>query len=103
MTRKSLTLEAMKIQERLDLYESFAALRELREKVEGSRSFFPELSGNEVHALVNIAVALWVRKSGGEQPPPPTPECKTEAERTAYAFGWFKALETVQQQKEVTK
>ena len=101
MTRKSLTLEAMKIPERLDFDETQAALRELREKVEGSRSFFPELSGNEVHALVNIAVALWVRKSGGEQPPPPPPECKTEAERTAYAFGWFKALETVNQKKEV--
>jgi hypothetical protein len=25
---------------------------------------------------------------------PAPPECKTEAERTAYAFGWFKALET---------
>ena len=97
--KKSLALEAMKIPERLDFEETQAALHELREKVEGSRSFFPELSGNEVHALVNIAVALWVRKSGGEQPPPPPPECKTEAERTAYAFGWFKALETVQQKR----
>lgn len=101
--KKSLALEAMKIPERLDFDESLAALRELREKSDSMRNFFPELSGNEVHALVNIAVALWVRKSGGEQPPPPPPECKTEAERTAYAFGWFKALETVQQKKEVTK
>lgn len=29
-----------------------------------------------------------------EQPAPP-PECQTEAEKTAYAFGWFKALESV--------
>ena len=29
-----------------------------------------------------------------EQPAPP-PECQTEAEKTAYAFGWFKALELV--------
>jgi len=99
--KKSLSLEAMKIPERLDFYESLAALRELSEKVEGSRCFFPALSGNEVHALVNIAVAIWVKKNGGEQPPPPPPECKTEAERTAYAFGWFKALETVRQKKEV--
>ena len=26
------------------------------------------------------------------QPEPP-PECKTEAEKTAYAFGWFKSME----------
>lgn len=25
---------------------------------------------------------------------PPPPECQTEAEKTAYAFGWWKALET---------
>jgi hypothetical protein len=29
------------------------------------------------------------------QPAPPPPECKTEAEQTAYAFGWWKALESV--------
>lgn len=27
-----------------------------------------------------------------EHPEPP-PECKTEAEKTAFAFGWFKAME----------
>jgi len=27
-------------------------------------------------------------------PPDPPPECKSEAEKTAFAFGWFKALET---------
>lgn len=27
-----------------------------------------------------------------EQPAPP-PECQTEAEKTAFAFGWWKALE----------
>ena len=26
-------------------------------------------------------------------PPDPPPECKSEAEMTAFAFGWFKALE----------
>ena len=31
-----------------------------------------------------------------EQPAPP--ECKTEAEKTAYAFGWYKALESVREQ-----
>ncbi len=29
------------------------------------------------------------------QPAPPPPECKTEAEQTAYAFGWWKALESM--------
>ena len=27
-------------------------------------------------------------------PPDPPPECETEAEKTAFAFGWWKALET---------
>ena len=26
-------------------------------------------------------------------PPDPPPECSTDAEKTAFAFGWFKALE----------
>jgi len=30
-----------------------------------------------------------------KRPAPPPPECKTEAEQTAYAFGWWKALESV--------
>jgi hypothetical protein len=30
-----------------------------------------------------------------QKPAPPPPECKTEAEQTAYAFGWWKALEYV--------
>jgi hypothetical protein len=29
---------------------------------------------------------------------PTPPECKTEAEKTAFAFGWFKALESVREQ-----
>lgn len=37
------------------------------------------------------------RKALAEQPAPP-PECQTEAEKTAFAFGWFKALETVREQ-----
>ena len=31
-----------------------------------------------------------------EQPAPP-PECQTDAEKTAFAFGWWKALESVRQ------
>ena len=37
-----------------------------------------------------------LRDALAEQPAPP-PECKTEAEKTAYAFGWFKALESVRE------
>jgi hypothetical protein len=32
-----------------------------------------------------------------EQPTPP-PECKTEAEKTAFGFGWWKALESQREQ-----
>lgn len=28
-----------------------------------------------------------------EQTPPAPPECKTDDEKTAYAFGWYKAME----------
>ena len=38
-----------------------------------------------------------LREALAEQPAPP-PECQTEAEKTAYAFGWFKALEYVRNQ-----
>ena len=37
-----------------------------------------------------------LREALAEQPSPP-PECQTEAEKTAYAFGWFKALESVRE------
>lgn len=36
----------------------------------------------------------WALVNLPPQPAPP-PECQTEAEKTAYAFGWFKALESV--------
>ena len=32
--------------------------------------------------------------------PSPPPECQTESEKTAYAFGWWKALESVELKKE---
>jgi hypothetical protein len=38
--------------------------------------------------------AITAIKEALAQPAPP-PECKTEAEQTAYAFGWWKALEYV--------
>ena len=39
--------------------------------------------------------AITVIKEALAQPAPPPPECKTEAEQTAFAFGWWKALESV--------
>ena len=36
--------------------------------------------------------AITAIKEALAQPEPP-PECKTEAEKTAYAFGWFKSME----------
>ena len=39
--------------------------------------------------------AITAIKEALAQPAPPPPECKTEAEQTAYAFGWWKALESV--------
>jgi hypothetical protein len=32
--------------------------------------------------------------------PEPPPELQTEAEKTAYAFGWWKALESVRAEKQ---
>jgi hypothetical protein len=38
----------------------------------------------------------YVCECGGWEPSPePPPECQTDAEKTAYAFGYFKALEMV--------
>jgi predicted RNase H-like nuclease (RuvC/YqgF family) len=34
----------------------------------------------------------WIKEHEAMLPPPP--ECQTEEEKRAYAFGWFKALET---------
>jgi hypothetical protein len=54
--------------------------------------------GGEPCGTAEAITAL--RKALAEQPSPP-PECKTEAEKTAYAFGWFKALESVREQEPV--
>jgi len=45
-------------------------------------------------AVKKAAAALAALRA---QPAPP-PECQTEAEKTAYAFGWWKALESVRAQ-----
>jgi hypothetical protein len=50
----------------------------------------PSWDCNSYHP--KIWSAITVIKEALAQPEPP-PECKTEAEQTAYAFGWFKSLE----------
>ncbi len=53
------------------------------------------LADDHEKAITALREAL--NASLAEQPAPP-PECQTEAEKTAFAFGWFKALESVRQQ-----
>lgn len=55
------------------------------------------LEGSIALTMAKIALrnkAITKLKEALAQPAPP-PECKTEAEQTAYAFGWWKALESV--------
>lgn len=46
---------------------------------------------NKINAAINAISA----RLAEPDPLPPPPECKTVAEKNAYAFGWWKALETV--------
>jgi len=39
-----------------------------------------------------------VSKAAPSQPNPP-PECQTEAEKIAFAFGWWKAIETMEKKR----
>lgn len=39
-----------------------------------------------------------LREALDNQPTPP-PECQTDAEKTAFAFGWWKALEHIRMKK----
>jgi hypothetical protein len=54
-----------------------------------------ELPSMKTYAMLEQSgAAITAIKEALAQPAPP-PECKTEAEQTEYAFGWWKALETV--------
>ena len=44
-------------------------------------------------ALHKVGIADTAVREALTAPPPP-PECETEAEKRAFAFGWFKALES---------
>ena len=45
---------------------------------------------NKIGAAINTISA----RLAEPDPLPPPPECQTEGEKLAYAFGWWKALET---------
>lgn len=47
----------------------------------------------------NMEVAFLAGKQASQPEPPP--ECQTEAEKTAFAFGWFKAMEAQRKQEPV--
>jgi hypothetical protein len=62
-------------------------------RIENSLVYSQPISGDEVdEAIAALEEAL------AKQEPPPM-ECKTDAEKIAYAFGWFKALELNPAQK----
>ena len=61
------------------------ALKLAREALKLNCSSQTESPATKAIAAINEALA--------EQPAPPPPECQTEAEKTAFAFGWWKALE----------
>ena len=42
----------------------------------------------------NKAITTLSTRLAEPDPLPPPPECQTEGEKLAYAFGWWKALET---------
>ena len=65
-----------------------AALKMALEALEAETD--PSWDCNSYHP--KIWSAITVIKEALAHPEPP-PECETEAEQTAYAFGWFKALE----------
>ena len=45
-----------------------------------------------LYEVIQCRDAITAIKEALAQPEPP-PECKTEAEKIAYAFGWFKSME----------
>ena len=58
--RKSIWLESKDVPEFLSFDESQKIVGKLREVA--GRDFWPEIGGNEMLALVNIAVATWIAK-----------------------------------------
>lgn len=53
-----------------------------------------EMAGLATLKTIDAIIAL---RQAKEQAAPP-PECKTEAEKTAFGFGWWKALESQREQ-----
>ena len=63
------------------------ALKLALEFIERTSKYLPTAFDDE-----GLALHAAVREALAEQPAPP-PECKTDAEKKAFAFGWWKALE----------
>lgn len=54
--------------------------------------------------LIGHTIAQAIRARGNvsnaaPSQPNPSPECQTEAEKVAFAFGWWKAIETMAMEK----
>ena len=77
-----------------DLQDAVVLLRKYRRLCkEVGRGDSAHIDRIEAAAVAVQTVAS--RAPADSQPaPPPPPECETEAEKRAFAFGWFKALES---------
>jgi hypothetical protein len=70
--------------------ECSAYAKQLRDK---SRANTAEHAAQAIEYLLKLVQAEQAQPVAW-LPPDPPPECKSEAEKTAFAFGWFKALES---------
>jgi hypothetical protein len=59
-----------------------------------------KLGGENNQCMVFARETITALRQSIEQAKHYPPECQTEAEKTAYAFGWWKALESVRAQKQ---
>ncbi len=77
-----------------------AAQQALEALVADDSKLWPRHERTEAIAALRERLAQPEQEPVAWLPPDPPPECKSEAERTAFAFGWFKALETQRLAKE---
>ena len=61
--------------------------------------FIKKCLDDGMHATVELMLNDAIMQAEQQEPvawlpPDPPPECSTDAEKTAFAFGWFKALES---------
>ena len=78
------------------LEESLGYVQEEAENAQRLYGQYPtrqaRIQGLKDDARKHMDAITAIREALAEQPAPP-PECKTDAEKTAFAFGWWKALE----------